>query len=150
MPTPFFYTFAVIFNNSNLLPNKILDSRFAPCATGSNCINYLFLSYRFVKDGQNPDQSPYDNLPDAAATCAYRPYTDCRLTTSNSRGTCGREILPKIASSFARNLRVLTAKRLLPILRAASQFLGEIFSRFRSQNSLSQKTIPLTTQATAR
>ena len=70
MPTPFFYTFAVIFNNSNLSPNKILDSRFAPCATGSNCINYLFLSYRFVMDGQNPDQSPYDNLPDAAATCA--------------------------------------------------------------------------------
>ena len=25
---------------------------------------------RFVKDGQNPDQSPYDNLPDAAATYA--------------------------------------------------------------------------------
>ena len=23
-----------------------------------------------MKDGQNPDQSPYDNLPDAAATCA--------------------------------------------------------------------------------
>ena len=68
--------------------------------------------------------------------------------TWNLRG--GREILPKIASSFARNLRVLTSKRLLPILRAASQFLGEIFSRFRSQNSLSQKTIPPTTQATAR
>ena len=57
--------------------------------------------------------------------------------TWNLRG--GREILPKIASSFARNLRVLTSKRLLPILRAASQFLGEVFSRFRSQNSLSQK-----------
>ena len=51
----------------------------------------------------------------------------------NLRGR--REILPKIASSFARNLRVLTSKRLLPILHAASQFLGEIFSRFRSQNN---------------
>ena len=70
MPTAEPNTFAVIFDNSNLSPNEILDSRFAPCATGSNCINYLSLSYRFVKDGQNPDQSPYDNLPDAAATCA--------------------------------------------------------------------------------
>ena len=68
--TPLFYTFAVILNNSNLSPNGILDFRFASCATGSNCINYLFLAYRFVKDGQNPDQSPYDNLPDAAATYA--------------------------------------------------------------------------------
>ena len=58
--------------------------------------------------------------------------------TWNLRG--GREILPKIESSFARNLRVLTSKRLLPILRAASQFLGEVFSRFRSQNSLSPKS----------
>ena len=66
-------------------------------------------------------------------TC--RPYTDYRLTTSNSCGTCVAVEKFKIASSFARNLRVLTSKRLLPILRAASQFLGEIFSRFRSQNN---------------
>ena len=28
------------------------------------------MHYRYVQGGQNPDQSPYDNLPDAAATYA--------------------------------------------------------------------------------
>ena len=35
-----------------------------------DCSNIYPELYRFVQDGQNPDQSPYDNLPAAAATYA--------------------------------------------------------------------------------
>ena len=35
-----------------------------------NAHYFVFIPPRFVKDGQNPDQSPYDNLPEAVATYA--------------------------------------------------------------------------------
>ena len=39
-------------------------------ACKAQIIVIIYTSHRFVMDGQNPDQSPYDNLDDAAATYA--------------------------------------------------------------------------------
>ena len=66
---PWSDTFIVIFNtfNSNL---ESLTKWNSAWILGFHHARLVLTAYRFVKDDQNPDQSPYDNLSDAAATYA--------------------------------------------------------------------------------